>query len=43
MTLLPLAIVVWRIRIEENALLSVLGERYCGYAGQHTRLIPLLW
>ena len=43
MTLLPLLIVVWRIRIEENALLAVLGERYRSYAGQHKRLVPLVW
>jgi protein-S-isoprenylcysteine O-methyltransferase Ste14 len=42
-TLLPLAMVVWRIRIEENALLTTLGERYRGYAGQHKRLVPLVW
>jgi protein-S-isoprenylcysteine O-methyltransferase Ste14 len=42
-TLLPLAIVVWRIRIEENALVTTLGERYRGYAGQHKRLVPLVW
>src|SRR5579863_5994597 len=42
-TLLPLAIVVWRIRIEEHALLTTLGERYRGYAGQHKRLVPLVW
>jgi len=42
-TLLPLAIVVWRIRIEEKALMTTLGERYRGYAGQHKRLVPLVW
>jgi protein-S-isoprenylcysteine O-methyltransferase Ste14 len=42
-TLLPLAIVIWRIRIEENALLTTLGERYRSYAGQHKRLVPLVW
>ncbi len=42
-TLLPLAIVVWRIRIEERALMTTLGERYRGYAGQHKRLVPLVW
>ena len=43
MTLLPLVIVVWRIRIEENALLTALGERYRSYAGQHKRLVPRVW
>jgi protein-S-isoprenylcysteine O-methyltransferase Ste14 len=43
MTLLPLVVVVWRIRIEENALLAVLGERYRGYAGRSKRLVPLVW
>ena len=27
-TLLPLAILLWRIHIEENALLATLGDRY---------------
>jgi protein-S-isoprenylcysteine O-methyltransferase Ste14 len=42
-TLLPLAVLVWRIRAEENALLATLGERYRCYASGHRRLVPLIW
>jgi protein-S-isoprenylcysteine O-methyltransferase Ste14 len=42
-TLLPLAMLIWRIRAEENALLAVLGDRYRCYASGHRRLIPLIW
>jgi protein-S-isoprenylcysteine O-methyltransferase Ste14 len=41
--LLPLAAVLWRIHAEENALLATLGDRYRAYAGQHKRLVPLVW
>jgi protein-S-isoprenylcysteine O-methyltransferase Ste14 len=37
------AIIAWRIQIEETALLSVLGAKYRSYASHHKRLIPLLW
>ena len=40
---LPLAVIVWRIRIEERALLTTLDDRYRRYATQHKRLIPLVW
>jgi protein-S-isoprenylcysteine O-methyltransferase Ste14 len=43
MTLLPLAILLWRIHIEENALLATLGDRYRAYAAHHKRLVPLVW
>jgi protein-S-isoprenylcysteine O-methyltransferase Ste14 len=43
MTLLPLAVTVWRIRLEETALLAGLGERYHGYALDRRRLVPLIW
>jgi protein-S-isoprenylcysteine O-methyltransferase Ste14 len=43
MVLLPLAAVLWRIHAEENALLATLGDRYRAYAGQHKRLVPLVW
>jgi protein-S-isoprenylcysteine O-methyltransferase Ste14 len=43
MTLLPLAMVIWRIRTEENALLATLGDRYRCYAARHRRLVPLIW
>jgi protein-S-isoprenylcysteine O-methyltransferase Ste14 len=38
-----MAIIAWRIHIEETALLSTLGEKYCSYASDHKRLIPLIW
>jgi protein-S-isoprenylcysteine O-methyltransferase Ste14 len=43
LTLLPLAVIVWRIHIEENALLATLGDRYRAYAAHHKRLVPLVW
>jgi protein-S-isoprenylcysteine O-methyltransferase Ste14 len=43
LTLLPLAALIWRIRVEENALLAVLGDRYRCYATGHRRLVPLIW
>jgi protein-S-isoprenylcysteine O-methyltransferase Ste14 len=43
MTLLPLALLLWRIRLLENALASALGERYDGYVGNRKRLVPLIW
>lgn len=43
MAVLPGAAVLWRIHAEEKALLATLGDRYRAYAGQHKRLIPLLW
>jgi protein-S-isoprenylcysteine O-methyltransferase Ste14 len=42
-TLLPLAILIWRIHVEENALITVLGDRYRCYASGHRRLVPLIW
>jgi protein-S-isoprenylcysteine O-methyltransferase Ste14 len=43
MALLPLAVILWRIHIEEDALLAALGDRYRSFAAHHKRLIPLLW
>ena len=43
MTLLPLAVTVWRIHLEEHALLAGLGERYRAYACDRRRLVPLIW
>ena len=43
MALLPLAVLLWRIHIEENALLTTLGDRYRAYAAHHKRLVPLVW
>lgn len=42
-TLLALAMLVWRIRAEEHALFTVLGDRYRSYASGHRRLVPLIW
>jgi protein-S-isoprenylcysteine O-methyltransferase Ste14 len=41
--LLPLAVCLWRIHVEESALLATLGDRYRTYAAQHKRLVPLVW
>jgi protein-S-isoprenylcysteine O-methyltransferase Ste14 len=38
-----LVIVVWRIRVEEAALLRTAGEPYRAYAAQRKRLLPLIW
>jgi protein-S-isoprenylcysteine O-methyltransferase Ste14 len=38
-----LALIVWRIHVEENALLTALGGRYRAYAAHHKRLVPLVW
>jgi len=38
-----LALTVWRIRVEENALLTTLDGRYRSYAAHHKRLVPLVW
>ena len=43
MTLLPLMAILWRIHVEEGALLATLGDRYRRYASQHKRLVPLVW
>jgi len=42
-TLLVTLPLLHRIHIEENALLSALGDRYAIYAAQHKRLVPLIW
>ena len=42
-TLLVVLPLLYRIRVEENALLSALGETYRDYAIHHKRLIPLIW
>jgi protein-S-isoprenylcysteine O-methyltransferase Ste14 len=41
--LLALIPLLWRIHVEENALMSTLGDRYRAYAAQHKRLVPLVW
>ena len=43
LVLLPLALILWRIHVEEIALLATLGDRYRSYALQHRRLVPLVW
>jgi protein-S-isoprenylcysteine O-methyltransferase Ste14 len=43
MTVLPLAVTLWRIRLEEAALITGLGERYRSYASDRKRLVPLVW
>jgi protein-S-isoprenylcysteine O-methyltransferase Ste14 len=43
LTLLWLALIIWRIRYEENALLTTLDASYRAYASQHKRLVPLVW
>ena len=35
--------ILWRIHVEEGALLTTLGDRYRCYASQHKRLVPLVW
>ncbi len=42
-TLLLLVPLLWRIHVEENALMTTLGDRYRSYAAQHKRLVPLVW
>jgi protein-S-isoprenylcysteine O-methyltransferase Ste14 len=34
---------VYRISVEEKALLEDLGDRYRTYAEHHKRLIPFVW
>ncbi|HVV20258.1 MAG TPA: isoprenylcysteine carboxylmethyltransferase family protein [Pseudonocardiaceae bacterium] len=40
---LPLALILWRTRVEEAALMATLGERYRSYAVSRKRLVPLVW
>jgi protein-S-isoprenylcysteine O-methyltransferase Ste14 len=41
--LLPLATLVWRIRVEERALRDGLGAAYGDYAAGRKRLLPGVW
>ena len=34
---------LFRIRVEEQALLQQLGDRYVTYAAGHKRLVPFIW
>jgi protein-S-isoprenylcysteine O-methyltransferase Ste14 len=43
LTLLPLALIIRRIHVEENALLATLDGTYRAYASHHKRLVPLVW
>ncbi len=43
LTLMVLAGLLYRIHVEEKALLGDLGDPYRSYAEQHKRLIPFLW
>ncbi|MGH2871663.1 MAG: methyltransferase family protein, partial [Solirubrobacteraceae bacterium] len=38
-----LVIIIWRIRVEETALLKTAGPAYGAYAAHHKRLVPLIW
>jgi protein-S-isoprenylcysteine O-methyltransferase Ste14 len=42
-TLLVALPLLYRIHVEENALLTALGDRYRTYAAHHKRLVPLIW
>jgi protein-S-isoprenylcysteine O-methyltransferase Ste14 len=42
-TLFTLALLLYRIHVEERALLTTLGDRYQAYAAHHKRLVPLIW
>ena len=42
-TLLVALPLLYRIRVEETALLAAVGDRYRTYAAHHKRLVPLVW
>ena len=41
--LLTLAMILWRIRVEEKALFTGLDNEYSAYAAGRKRIVPLLW
>jgi protein-S-isoprenylcysteine O-methyltransferase Ste14 len=43
LTVAALGGLVFRIRVEERALMRNLGDRYGGYAATRRRLVPFLW
>lgn len=43
LTAIVTAGLVYRIRVEERALLQTLGDRYRDYAAGRKRLVPLIW
>lgn len=42
-TVLVLLPLLYRIHVEEDALVRSLGNAYGSYAAQHKRLVPLIW
>lgn len=42
-TILVTIPLLYRIRVEETALASALGDAYSSYAAAHKRLVPLVW
>jgi len=42
-TFLVMSALLYRIHVEEAALISAVGDRYRAYASGHKRLIPLVW
>ncbi|MFN8506895.1 MAG: isoprenylcysteine carboxylmethyltransferase family protein [Dehalococcoidia bacterium] len=40
---LPLAVLLFRIRVEERVLFAAMGEPYAAYAAGRKRLIPFVW
>ena len=43
LTVLPVTVYLWRIRVEEAALAAVLGDRYQTFAAGRARLVPWLY
>jgi protein-S-isoprenylcysteine O-methyltransferase Ste14 len=43
LTVLPVTVYLWRIRVEEAALAQVLGDRYHSFAAGRARLVPWLY
>jgi hypothetical protein len=43
LVLLTLAVLIWRIKVEQAALLATLDGSYSSYAARHKRLVPLVW
>ncbi|MCU1415089.1 MAG: putative methyltransferase [Microbacteriaceae bacterium] len=43
LVVVPTTVLVWRIRIEERALVTSAGDDYLKYAGRRKRLIPGVW
>jgi protein-S-isoprenylcysteine O-methyltransferase Ste14 len=41
--LMPLAVLIWRIKVEEEALLSAMGSTYERYKRRTKRLVPGVW